>query len=299
MLLIFGVENEGINMNSRWRKVAIFIVVGVAVLVAVVVLHSGGRRSVLNRYKAELRARGERLTVEEIAIAPTTNPEYIAARQALARPGLVPTPSVRPDLVKFIGPGKARVTWRGELVPDVVPTGSNAVAPTWETFDAQVKQSEAGLSVLRDALENCPPDVGWVWKDDLSNITNWPGRSFIRDRGFIQALYNATIADLHRNDLDGAIKNLHACIMLSQLNRNEPVLVSQMIRIAIANCALMTTWETLQAPGWDERRLAALQRDWEQTSFIDGLERAFEAERAIGQVRMAKLRNSSLHDMSD
>lgn len=147
-------------------------------------------------------------------------------------------------------------------------------------------------------LENCPPDIGWKWQNDFANLTNWPGRTFVRDRYSAQALYNAAIVDLRESNLDAAITNLHALIMLTRLNSNEPTLLSQMIRIAIAQTALMTTSEALQAPGWDERRLAALQRDLEQMSFIDGLEMSFEAERAFGQIRMEKLRNSSLAGMS-
>jgi hypothetical protein len=151
---------------------------------------------------------------------------------------------------------------------------------------------------LRAALENPPPDTGWAWKDDFQNLTNWHGRTFVRDRRIFQLLYNAAIANLHQGNLDATIANLHALAGMAQMNRNEITLVSQMIRIAIAQGGLSATWEALQAPGWDERRLASLQHDWERVNFIDGLERALLEERAFDEVLMAKIRNSSVLELN-
>ena len=154
------------------------------------------------------------------------------------------------------------------------------------------------LSVLRGALENPPADTGWAWKDDYQNMTNWHGRTFVRDRRIYQQLYNAEIVELHGGNLDAAIANLHAINKLAQMNRNELTLVSQMIRIAIAQGGLSGTWEALQAPGWDEPRLASLQRDWESVDFINGLERAFTGGRAFDEVLMAKIRKSSVQELT-
>ncbi len=77
-----------------------------------------------------------------------------------------------------------------------------------------------------------------------------------------------------------------------RLNKNELSLVHQMIRIAIAGMAFSTTWEALQASGWDEQRLATLQHDWEQVNLIDAFERGMLAERAIGPVLMDHVRQA-------
>jgi len=285
-------------MRFHWGKTLLFVAVVVAIFAAIDAAHFASSKATLARYRAQLLARGEKLKMTEIAVAPSTNEEFIAARQVLSRSGLITSPALIVDLTKYIAPGKARVAWRGELDLGVFPTGTNTTAPTWESFISQAERTEPGLRNVREALDNCPPDIGWKWQDDFASITNWPGRTFVRDRYFAQALYNAAIVDLRESNLDAGITNLHALVMLTRLNRNEPVLVSQMIRIAITQSALSTTWETLQAPGWDEPRLTALQRDLEQMSFIDGLEMSFEAERAFGQARMTKLRNSSFAEMS-
>lgn len=267
---------------------------------AIAVYRSGSNRTV-EQFKAELTARGEKWKISEIALPPSTNAAEIAARQILQSKASTSNPRLVVDLMKYVAPGTARIAWRGglELVSSTGATRSPG--PDWEEFVSQTKNTEPTLKILRVAMENPPPDTGWVWRDDYQNITNWPpnppGRTFVRDRAFCQTLYNAVIADLHETNLDAAVANLHALVGLAQMNRNELPLVCPMIRIAIAQAGLSATWEALQAPGWDEPRLASLQTEWEGVDFIGHLDRSFEAERAMGELMFAKVRGSSLREL--
>jgi hypothetical protein len=283
-------------MKSTARNLIRFVVVFGLLACVLGLLHRAGSRSTLDRYRAELRARGEKLSVVEIAVPPSTNATHLAARQMLATTSYSASPGLLVNLMTYVAPGKARLASQGEL--DLVPLTmrSNAPSSTWEAFIAQVAKSELSLETVRGALENPPPDNGWVWQDTYQSVTNWPGRTFVRDRAFCQMLYNAAIADLHQDKLDAAIANLDALAGFAQMNRNEIVIVSQMIRVAIAGAGLSATWEALQAPGWDEPRLATLQRTWEREEFLEGVERSFAGERAIGEMIMSKVRNSSIRE---
>ncbi len=285
-------------MSLTARRLLIGVVVLLALVCLAIELQRSGSNSSLSRYRAELRARGEKLTVAEIAVPPSTNPAEVAARQILDQNGSIANPVLLVDLMQFTAPGKARLAWQGDLNLAAWAGMTNYPARTWEDFIRQTKMAEPTLSILRGALDNPPPDTGWAWKDDYQNLTNWHGRNFVRDRRIYQQLYNAEIADLHGGNLDAAIANLHAINGMAQMNRNELTLVSQMVRIAIAQAGLNTTWEALQAPGWDESRLASLQGDWERVGFIDGLERAFLGGRAFDEVLMAKIRNSSARELA-
>jgi hypothetical protein len=285
-------------MTGSVRKLSIGVVAVLALMSLAVVVCRSGSSSSLSRYRSELRARGEKLTIADIAIPPSTNPAEVAGRQILDSNSFISNPSLVVNVMQFTAPGKARVAWRGELSLVTGYGATNVPARTWEDFIRQTKMSEPTLSILRGALENPPSDTGWAWKDDYQNLTNWRGRNFVRDRRIYQQLYNAEIAELHGGNLDAAIANLHAINGMARMNRNELTLVSQMIRIAIAQGGLSGTWEALQAPGWDEPRLASLQHDWERVNFIDGLERAFLGGRAFDEVLMAKLRNSSVRELA-
>jgi len=68
------------------------------------------------------------------------------------------------------------------------------------------------------------------------------------------------------------------------------MLVSQIIRTAIAGLALGVTWEALQERGWNEETLAALQHDWEVLDLTDALEKGMVGERAFGEAAFSYVR---------
>jgi hypothetical protein len=184
-------------MSKTARKLSVGALVLLALVGLAVVLQRSSSNSSLSRYRAELRARGEKLTIAEIAIPPSTNPAEVAARQILDSNSFIANPSLVVNVMQFTAPGKARVAWRGELNVTASAGAANLPARTWEEFTAQTEKAEPMSSSLRGALENPPPDTGWVWKDDFQNLTNWHGRTFVRDRRIYQQLCNAAIADLH------------------------------------------------------------------------------------------------------
>ncbi len=54
------------------------------------------------------------------------------------------------------------------------------------------------------------------------------------------------------------------------------------LRCAIAGLGIGATWEALQAPGWDDARLAALDAAWARVELLKRMPAAFEIERAWG-----------------
>ena len=285
-------------MSRMKRKVSIILVI-LCLLGGLALPSRNGSRSALDRYKAGLRAKGEKLTLAELAIPPSTKAEEIASRQILATNPLPQSVIKLSLLMEFIANGKARVAWRGKLHWDPSYTGktNGPVLGDWAAYDRTNAMFVPYLEQLKPALEHPTPDTGWVYQDAYQSITNGPPRTFVRDRTLAYALLGAEIGELHRGNLDAAIADLHALTGLARLNRNELTLVHQIIRTAIAGLALNATWEVLQAPGWDERRLQALQHEWDQMNLIDAVERGFMAERAFGMVFMGQVRKASGHDL--
>src|SRR5205823_12046602 len=70
-------------------------------------------------------------------------------------------------------------------------------------------------------------------------------------------------------------------------------LISQLVRIAIAHIALAANWELLQSPKSTDEQLAALQHDWTDLEFFSGIENALVMERAMAEMTLATMRNSS------
>ena len=108
-------------MSISGRRLSIGALAVLALVCLAVVVYRSGGNSKLSRYRAELRAHGEKLTVAEIAILPSTNPAEIAARQVIDQNSFIANPTLIANMMQFTAPGKARVAWRGEL--SIVPWG--------------------------------------------------------------------------------------------------------------------------------------------------------------------------------
>ena len=76
------------------------------------------------------------------------------------------------------------------------------------------------------------------------------------------------------------------------MNHGEPILISQLVRIAIAQIAVATLWQGLQYPGWSEARLAELQTNWDSFDLQDHLESSFAMERVSGAPEFEQMRSS-------
>src|SRR5690348_10736056 len=89
------------------------------VAAGVLLVHRRQSRNALARYKAELRAKGEKLTFAELAFTPSTDPAYVASRLFFATNSFpeVNDADVLKDAIpmEYVSAGKARVAWRGRL----------------------------------------------------------------------------------------------------------------------------------------------------------------------------------------
>jgi hypothetical protein len=117
-------------MNKPTRILLLF---GVAVLAFVVLALLGStsrNQSALQQYKAELRARGEKLTCEELPRSPSTNANHSLAKltNAVAKIGNVRFQPGNIEVRKFVGPGRARVAWIGDSPSWQSSTGGGGAA---------------------------------------------------------------------------------------------------------------------------------------------------------------------------
>lgn len=153
-------------MSRSKRKVSIIVVI-LCLLGVLALLSRNGSRSTLARFKAELRAKGEKLTFAELAIPPSTNAEEIACREIL-RTNSFPGISLQlSSLIEFITNGKARVAWRGKWHwdPGYFGTTNHVVVGDWTAYDRTNAMFAPYLEKIKPALEHPAPDTGWVYRD--------------------------------------------------------------------------------------------------------------------------------------
>lgn len=247
----------------------------------------------LAKYKAELRARGEKISWTELGFPrpPQTNDSL---QQLVAAMDRMPS-QLQPGLLlpmDFVGAGRVESCWSGPF-PRFSTNASAAVAAmTWEQCGTVFQAAAADLADIRAALENPPR----YFINDPSKLFNQPKIPFLQQRNAAQWLSADTIRALHDHRLYEALANLHALTQLVHLHEEDPTLVSQMIRIAIAGLAQADTWEALRAEGWSEQALAALQKDWEGVELLAALESCMEGERAFGEWAFTCMRTASAQE---
>ena len=91
----------------------------------------------------------------------------------------------------------------------------------------------------------------------------------------------ATLYEMHRGNFDAARGYLWTLVKLVAEQKPEPLMVCQIARDGCANVAFDTTWQALQAPGWNDTQFAALQAAWEGCDFPKDMGLAMEMERAL------------------
>ena len=263
------------------KPLRILVFVGALALVAIVLgtlgAHSGTRRA-LRAYVAELQARGEKLTSADLTRGRATNffdSHAVITNASLQLKGGKFSPGML-EVRRYVGPGQAIVTWQ-----QPAPLWANSTGPTsranWEEMETQMQEVQDTLQEVRTALKHPAPDGG-PWTNMLS------GRrvNFVAIRTIAQWLMGAVENDLHEGRLEAALQDLEALAGLANMERDEPTLVAQMIRVAVAGLGWPLTWEALQAEGWSEPQLERLQKAWEPVDLLDAVERGLEATRAGG-----------------
>lgn len=85
-------------------------------------------------------------------------------------------------------------------------------------------------------------------------------------------------------DSDQAFRSVRAMIGLSKALRAEPMILSQLLRMAIYGVAVSALAETLSFTDWSEPQLAQLTEDCQSQDWHEAMKYALIGERAVGRV---------------
>jgi hypothetical protein len=273
------------------KTVRIVLIIGV-ILVALMALTFHSRRSpvgALAAYKAELRAKGEKLSAEELGFPrpPESSGNLNLLLAGVSQLGSAQIDPGRLELMHFVSAGRVEVAWaQPQLAMSSIPL-ANSNAAAWDIFCAQFESAADALQDIRVAVQ-IPPRYFF---NDPTNFLNQPKPPFVQLRIAAQWFMGDAIAALHASQLDRAREDIHALAQLAQFHRDDLTLVSQMMRVATAGLGLATTWEALQADGWSEQNLASMQKDWEAVDLATVFEKAIVGERAFGGAYFNYLRD--------
>ena len=269
-------------MKLRWK---ILIGVGIFSLLAVVSGFVTMRLQPENQveaYKKLLRAKGEKLTINEVQPPPVPAESNCVDAVEAAFRMIGSGGAYVPNTMKMIAPGKALVSWAQPEVRAYDFTNS------WEDFSAAVAADQPAVERLRQVLVRPQLDFHLDYQKGFTMLL--PHLAPMKRAA--QKLSAATVADLHNGDTGAAATNICVLLALVRANQNEGTIISHLVRIAMTAIASAATWDYLQATNVTDAQLAMLQKSWEQMEFFHSAENSFLMERAITTMGIEKLRAS-------
>jgi hypothetical protein len=246
--------------------------------------HARGKRAVEN-YRRQLVANGEKLTVQELyppALPPAQNSlaTFQTANRLLGRHHFFDTNG--PTAMRSVKPGKAMIAW-------AQPNVRNEKTNTWEEIQAAAADDRELVELLETIIDR--PALDFHLDYGVGFTLLLPHLAPLKQCA--QRLSITAICDLQRGNAESACMKIRTILAIVKGIEDERLIISQLVRIAIANIGIAVTWELLQSPKVTDEQLTILQREWIDAEFLRGSENALLMERAMCEAAGARMRQSS------
>jgi len=279
-------------MQDRVKKFVWLVIALILIGVIGWLLLGGKAGGEAEKYKAELRAKGEKISFADLGFPKPAEDglSVMHLTNAMNRIRRANVDGGKFTSVLSTAPGRQQVVWQDEgITPN---QSSNLMA--WAELSALLRNVSNELAEVRLAAEQ---PIRLYGADPVAYLTNFPNVPifpFVELRNAAQLLYTDGIEALHAGDLTRAREDHHTMIQLTEFNREDPMLVAAMIRVAITGLSLQLTWQALQHEDWMETDLAAMQHDWERVDLMEAVEAGFTGERAAREVAFTLTRQRGM-----
>ena len=283
---------ETAPLDSRERKprrLWLIILIGCVALVLLfacwLLFERHRAKSALAKYEKELLAKGEKFTFAEL-IPPFPEGENAAVEFVRLSKSLQAGSTLTlnsPPSMKLVAPGKSLVI--------VKQAGWSAAgtrkAFTWDDASADLKKNADTLAQLREILRS----------PILRSVINYRGYSTLlphlaSSKTAAQWLSASSLYNLHSGNITEAIDEIESIVLINQVSADEPILISQLVRIAIATIAVGNCWPILQDNKVSEEQLARLQKILHDIDLASSMAQAFRGERLMGRDAIHRLRST-------
>ncbi len=242
-------------------------------------------KSRLAEYKRQLEASGEKLRIAELA--PLPFPEGVRASgtllmSAVGLGAIAPPASNQPPMMKFLAPGHALAASRQNILPTQESTN------VWPGVDAMLARREDVLAQIRAALEAPVLSFDLDYQQGYELLLP----HLVRLKSVALWLSAAAMLDLHEGQTTNAWENLVAMSALVQRYQEEPIAISELVRIAMGAITVNAAWEALQSPAGTEEQLEWVQTSWESMDLMTQAESVLAMARAVDGTGFAAWRKS-------
>jgi hypothetical protein len=295
----------------RWSVVRVVLIVLAWVVTIVALLYGEenwrGRRT-WNNYRQKLEARGEQLDFQALIPKPVPDDQNFAATPFFEfrfanknnqytwqdnyerANALVPSSSRKKDrsrrhVVDLVAWQMAldalqagKVTKGERFVSDQLDPESRRKAA--RTVLQELKLDDAVLNELRDASRR--PYSRYPVFYDLENPWGILLPHLATIKAVVQRLHVKACAELAAGQSENALDDVKLMLRLANSVKDEPVLISYLVRVACLQIAIQPIWEGLAEHRWSDAQLQELQKILQQHNFLADVKVSLDGERAAG-----------------
>lgn len=282
---------------SRRRKILLVAAVVLGGLLIIPVARHYQLKRAVKRCKAELKASGELMELAEVIPSAIPAEQNSAAAFTNAFSLFTTNNNVlstnRPFVMKMVAPGKAAAGWK---FPFVQEYPGNRASNSWEDVFTSLKQEEPALKALRQLPDNPVFDFGVDYSKGFTKIT-FPPLSPAKTA--VMRLSVSCSASLRHGDADAACQDIQTMLAISGGIAHDRMLISQLVRYALLQISLASTWEFLQSTNVNEGELAELQSAFSRQGLWAALEQSMILERVVGDIDLEIMRSKGLDKYFD
>jgi hypothetical protein len=282
-------------LKRRWVGLAGLVMVGAPALF-LIGEHVQSRWH-LGGWKSAQLAQGEKFTIPECLPPPPAQPRVENRFRALmalcAARTRNPLGSFAPPTLLLVEPGRALSLrtlerWSPNLTRAELAANPGASNMTWALLGRELADRSGMFSEAKTLLHEPRVEAELDYYMGFNLLL--PHLGPLKSLG--QDLNTCALYEMRRGNLPGAIDQIKDALTVARLLENERILISQLIRQAIATIAIGGTWQAMQYEGWTDAQLADLQQTWESTEFLTPMSHAIEMERAVVIELFDKMRGS-------
>jgi hypothetical protein len=116
-----------------------------------------------------------------------------------------------------------------------------------------------------------------------------------------QVLQLRSVAELQNGQPDRALDDVLLALQLTDKVRNEPILISHLVRAAMVQLTLQSVWEGLAEQKWSDAQLAALDAELAKLDFVAAYRLGLRGELAgqTGEMELIRRQPEHLQDIAD
>jgi len=108
-------------------------------------------------------------------------------------------------------------------------------------------------------------------------------------RNFTKIYTLRSLAHLANNDPEAALADIRMGLFLTESIREEPLLISQLVRIACLNIALQPVWEGFKEKKWNTEQLAAIEKQLAAIELLTGYHLSILGERELANLAIDQM----------